>query len=275
MRLKNCTFDARYAQIACLSILLGFGGISGVITIALLIGFVIISTALAVEYFASSRNWNQLPSALISALSLCLLLRTDSALFAAAAALLAISSKYLLRHAGQHIFNPTALALVITTCLFDGAWLSPGQWGNTFHLLILVAFAGLFVTGLVTRIDLSLSFLFCYSALLLSRAIYLGDPLAIPLHQLTNGALLIFTFFMISDPRTSPHSRPGRLIFGAVVSVVAFIIHFKFYYQSAPILALVLSAPLVPLLNQRFPGARFKWPRPYLPTQRSTGVNHA
>ena len=40
--------------------------------------------------------------------------------------------------------------------------------------------------------------------LLLARAFWLGDPLAIPLHQMQSGSLLIFAFFMISDPRTTP-----------------------------------------------------------------------
>ena len=50
-------------------------------------------------------------------------------------------------------------------------------------------------------------------ALLVARAVWLGDPLAIPLHQLQSGSLLIFAFFMISDPRTAPDSRLGRFLF--------------------------------------------------------------
>ena len=41
-------------------------------------------------------------------------------------------------------------------------------------------------------------------ALVFGRSLWLGEPMSIPLHRLQNGALLLFTFFMISDPRTTP-----------------------------------------------------------------------
>ena len=57
------------------------------------------------------------------------------------------------------------------------------------------------------RSDIAIFFLVAHATLLLVRAVWLGDPLAIPLHQLQSGSLLIFSFFMISDPRTTPDSR--------------------------------------------------------------------
>ena len=57
-----------------------------------------------------------------------------------------------------------------------------------------------------------------YILLQVSRAVRLGDPLSIPLHQLQNGAFLLFTFFMISGPKTTPDSRLGRLVFASLVA---------------------------------------------------------
>ena len=51
-------------------------------------------------------------SALISALSLCLLLRTDWLALAALAAVVAVGSKFLIRVRDKHVFNPTNLAIV-------------------------------------------------------------------------------------------------------------------------------------------------------------------
>ena len=53
--------------------------------------------------------------------------------------------------------------------------------------------------------------------LLFGRAYWLGDPLAIPVHQLQNGALLVFAFFMISDPKTTPDTGFGRVLIGALL----------------------------------------------------------
>ena len=83
----------------------------------------------------------------------------------------------------------------------------------------LLAFFAILVLGAARRSDIAIFFLGSHAALLLARAVWLGDPLAIPLHQLQSGSLLIFAFFMISDPRTSPDSRLGRFIFAASVAL--------------------------------------------------------
>ena len=58
-------------------------------------------------------------SALISALSLCLLFRANEPLLAIAAAVVAMSSKFLVRVNGKHIFNPTNIGLAVMLLLSD------------------------------------------------------------------------------------------------------------------------------------------------------------
>ena len=69
----------------------------------------------------------------------------------------------------------------------------------------------------------------CYAGLLFGRSFYLGEPMAIPIHRLQSGALLLFTFFMISDPRTTPDSRGGRLLFAALVAFGAWYVQFRLF----------------------------------------------
>ena len=69
------------------------------------------------------------------------------------------------------------------------------------------------------RSDVTLAFLVFYLALVVGRSLWLGEPLAIPLHRLQSGALLLFAFFMISDPKTTPDSRAGRILFAALVAL--------------------------------------------------------
>ena len=117
-------------------------------------------------------------------------------------------------------------------------------------------------------------FLAGYGALLFGRALWLGDPLSIPLHQLQNGALLIFAFFMISDPRTSPNSASGRALFGALVATVAFTIQYVFYEPNGAILALIMLAPTVPLIDRLISGELYRWDRPGgTPSTHIKGVN--
>lgn len=192
-------------------------------------------------------------SPLITALSLSLLLRTDAAMVTAAAAALAIGSKFVLRADGRHLVNPASLALVLIPLAYPGAWVSPGQWGATGLLAVAVAAIGAAVAGRAARLDTTLGFLGVFAALTFGRALWLGDPLAIPLHQLQSGALLVFACFMISDPATTPRTRPSRLIHAGAVAALGFALQTLWLSNIGPILALVLLAPLPLLLDRLRP----------------------
>ncbi|MFY9825350.1 MAG: RnfABCDGE type electron transport complex subunit D [Thermoanaerobaculia bacterium] len=200
-------------------------------------------------------------SALISGLSLCLLLRTSSALLAVLAAALTIGSKFVLRVHGKHVFNPTNFGIVALMLATGRVWVSPGQWGSAAFLGFLVACLGGLVVNRAARSDVTYAFLTFYLAILFGRALWLGQPLAIPLHQLASGAFLIFTFFMISDPKTTPDTRAGRILFALLVALGAGFVHFVLYRPNGLILSLAFLSPLVPLLDRLLPGTRYVWRR--------------
>ena len=223
-------------------------------------------------------------SALISGLSLCLLLRTNSLWLAATGAGAAVGSKFLLRWRGKHLFNPTNFALVLLLACADGcAWVSPGQWGSlAFFAFGLVCLGGL-VVGRADRADVALSLLAFYVALVCARSAWLGEPLAIPLHRLQNGTLLIFAFFMISDPRTTPDSRAGRVVFAALVAAGAWYVQFRLFRTNGLLWSLALASLTVPLLDRLLPGERHRWQKPFsfpapdtthVPTHENPLVHH-
>jgi len=258
--------DPRIYQVAALAGLLGYGLWQLEFDIAfaqigVLLGGVLV-TQYAFDRWKAHRPFEP-RSALISGFSLCLLLRTNSLWLAGAAAVVAIAGKFLLRYHGKHLFNPANFTLVLLMVVTDGyVWISSGQWGNVaFFGFLLVCLGGL-VIHRAGRADISLAFLGCYAACLFGRALYLGDPLAIPLHQLQNGALLIFAFFMISDPRTTPDSRAGRILFAAFVAMVAWGIQIVTLRAESILWSLALAAPLVPLLDRLLPANRFAWSKP-------------
>jgi Na+-translocating ferredoxin:NAD+ oxidoreductase RnfD subunit len=115
------------------------------------------------------------------------------------------------------------------------------------------------VVNRAARSDVTWAFLASYLAVLFGRALWLGQPMVIPLHQLGNGAFLIFTFFMISDPRTTPDSRAGRILFALLVALGAGCVHFVLYRPNGLILSLAFLSPLVPLLDRLLPGERYAW----------------
>lgn len=198
-------------------------------------------------------------SPMITALSLTLLLRTDDVLLAITAAGVAIASKFLVRINNKHIFNPANIGIIVLVLATDRAWVSTGQWGSTAISALALACLGFVVLTRAKRAETTIGFLVCYALLLFGRAAWLGDPASIPVHYLQNGALLIFAFFMISDPRTTPNSPLGRVFFSAIVATIAFTIQFAWYEPNGPILALVMAAPLVPVIDFFSRGQVYQW----------------
>ena len=259
--LRHLARDPRHFQIAVLSGLFAYGATALDFEVTLGRAAVTLAVALGTQSLLSRRAECRFDprSALISGLSLCLLLRTNSAPLAAAAAFVAIASKFFLRWNGKHVFNPTnfAIVLAIETGL---AWVSPGQWGNAALLALAVACLGGLVVYRAARSDVTWAFLLSYSAILFGRATWLGQSASIPLHQLGNGAFLIFAFFMISDPRTTPDSRRGRILYAALVALGACFVSFILYRPNGLLLSLVLGSLLVPAIDYWLPGARHGWP---------------
>jgi len=256
--------DPRLYQICTLASLLvyGIGWLDFDITIARVA--LLLATALATQWICdrlAHRGPFRLTarSAVISALSLCLLLRTNRADLAALAALVTIASKFVIRVGAKHVFNPTNGGLVTMLLLTDQVWVSPGQWGEAAMFAFVMACAGLLVVNRAARSDVTIAFIVFYCALLFGSSLYLGEPMAIPLHRLQSGALLLFTFFMISDPKTTPDSRVGRVVFAALVAFGAWYVQFRLFRTNGPLWSLAACCTFVPFIDRIVPASPFAW----------------
>jgi hypothetical protein len=221
----------------------------------------IIAAALATQWTASRFTgvrfeWK---SALISALGISFLLRSNSLWLLIAAIVIAVGSKFVVRWNEKHIFNPTNGAMVLMMILTDRVWVSPGQWGSAAFIAFFVLCAGGLVVYRSSRSDVTIAFLAFWAAILFGRSLMLGDPLTVPLHRLENGTLLIFAFFMISDPKTTPNARAGRIFFAALVAAGAWFVQFRLFRTNGLLWSLAAASPLVPIIDRYLPSARFEW----------------
>lgn len=267
--------DPRYFQIAALSSFLLFGLTQRAFDIRLFDMVVIFAAALATQAIGarSARIPFEAKSAVITALSLTLLLRADGVLPLAAAAIIAIGSKFLLRARGKHLFNPANIGIVAVTLATNAAWTTPGQWGSAVWLAAIIAGVGVVVASRAARLDVPLIFLATFSALVIGRALWLGDPLAIPLNRLQNGALILFAFFMISDPKTTPDGFAPRLIFTAATAGLAFHLIYYRYQADGLFWALTLACLVRPLMEHADRSPRYQWSAaPPFPIRRSPKV---
>lgn len=208
-------------------------------------------------------------SPLVTSLGVCILVRSSNYWVHPVLLTIAMSSKFLLRAgpdvARSHVFNPANLAAFLAMLVLPDAWLSPGQWGSDVGLALAFVALGGVVTGRVSRWQTSLAFLTVWGGLLLGRLFWLeyAPDLAweVWARQMTSGATLLFAFFMISDPMTTPQRQAARLVYVVTVAVAAFYWQYGLYRPQGPIVALALLSPLVPLMNWRWQAPRFDWSR--------------
>ncbi|MDQ3110073.1 MAG: RnfABCDGE type electron transport complex subunit D [Bacteroidota bacterium] len=224
---------------------------------------IVILTCLSIQslfIILKTKDWTGLKSALITAFSLCLMLAANSTWTFILAAVLGISSKFFIKINGKHIFNPANFGIMITLMITGDAWISPGQWGSNALLLMLVGCTGLVVLLKVKRLDTAFAFLIAFLGLSFIRNIlYLGWPLDFFWHQFSTGSLLLFTFFMITDPMSTPSSRPARIIWALLVGALTWYISTKLFVHTAPLWALFVLSPLIPVFDRIFRAEKFKW----------------
>lgn len=201
-------------------------------------------------------------SAVVTCLGLSILLRADVLWVHPLVASVAIASKFLLRVRGRHVFNPANLGVVLALALLPGTWVSAGQWGHDLAAAVWFVMLGTLVTGQARRWETSWIFLATWLGLAALRTLWLGQVPAVLLHQAGNGALLLFAFFMISDPMTTPARRGARVFHAVSVAAVAFVWQFVLFRTNGLVWALFVCVPLVPLLDRWFPAPTHRWTAP-------------
>lgn len=202
-------------------------------------------------------------SSLITALILALIITpsgpAQNIIFLTAAGGLAIASKYILAIKGKHLFNPAAIAVVMTSF---GAVQSPSWWVSNIKLMPFVLLGGLLLVRKIKRGRMVVSFILVAA---LSSAVLTtmgGGDVAGGLKKMAlHSSLLFLAFVMLTEPQTSPTTANKQSWYGALAGFLfPPQMHLGTLY-STPELALVISnyfaylispkAKLLPKLVQR------------------------
>ena len=262
--------DIRDYQILYLSLFLTLGIGTRDWTLRPLMIIVAIATSLATQWlltliinrFSATNEKEQkinIRSPLITSLGICLLLRVDypTTMFFAAAC--AIASKFVFKFRDKHFFNPANFGIISALALTPDAWVSPGQWGEDWWYGMLFIGTGGMILHRVGRWDTTAAFLGFYALLEAVRNFWLNWAWDVYWHRLMSGSLLLFALFMVTDPRSIPNSRIGRLIWAACIALVTFVLRNNFYLSTAVFWALFALAPLTILFDTIWQASRFSW----------------
>ncbi len=172
-------------------------------------------------------------SAHISGLACGMLIYANDQLWPFAfAAATAIASKALIRMSikgsMRHVFNPSNLGITVTLLLFP--WVGVAQpYQFTEHLdgaadwvlpAILICLGTFLNVRFTKRIPLIAAWLGFFILQAVVRTYFLDVPTIPALTPVTGVAFLLYTFYMVTDPATTPSSTRGQIIYGASVAIV-------------------------------------------------------
>lgn len=170
-------------------------------------------------------------SAHITGLAVSMLLYANERLLPVAfAAAVAIGSKYLFRvgtnGARRHFFNPSNLGITATLLAFP--WVGIAQpymftenlsGAGDWVLPVIIIFSGSFLnTKFTRRIPLILAWLGGFVLQAAIRHFAFGNLFLPSLNPMTGVAFLLFTFYMVTDPATTPSTRRGQIAFGLAMA---------------------------------------------------------
>jgi len=172
-------------------------------------------------------------SAHITGLAIAMLLyANDRLLLIAFATAVAIGSKAIVRapvgNSTRHFLNPSNLGITITLLLFPWVGIAPpyqftenlsgiGDWILPGLLIV----SGTFLNARFThRLPLIAAWLGGFAVQALLRSLVFGMPVVAGFVPMTGVAFLLFTFYMVTDPGTTPSKPLNQVIFGASVAAV-------------------------------------------------------
>lgn len=186
-------------------------------------------------------------------------------------------TKFIVRRNGSHVFNPSNVGLVIAFIVLGSSRVEPLDfwWAPLSNPAMVIAYLVILVGGslITNRLGLLTTVISFWLVLTAGTAINAASGQCFTarwafapvcgtnmwLTLITSPEIFIFTYFMITDPRTVPQGRVGRIVFGALVGVVCVMLmapqETEFGAKVALLAGLTLMTAVRPLVERMVPTA--------------------
>jgi enediyne biosynthesis protein E5 len=183
-----------------------------------------IVAAIVVELVLSrmiTGKYANLASAYITGISVGILLRAPDYWPYALCSAIAITSKYVVRWRGRHVWNPSNLGIVALLILApDYISTLSVQWGNTVWPMLIVWVLGALIVWRVKRLHITATYVVSFIALAFVRSGITGHAFLAEVAPITGPMYQLFIFFMITDPKTTVKTRWGQCLVAFLVAAV-------------------------------------------------------
>lgn len=245
--LENRYLPPLFITIILLVSQLGFGLLESSSRTLLAIG-----TAIALELVLARWFYGKFPnlaSAYITGISVGILVRSPEYWPYALTSAIAITSKYVLRWKGRHLWNPSNFAICAMLLLAPEYFATLSiQWGNTVWPMMVVWVLGALIVYRVRRFHITATYVVSFLVLAAIRAAITGHPFLAEVAPITGPMYQLFIFFMITDPKTTVGPKWGQCLVVFLVAVVEMVLRLA-QNVNAPFFALTIVGPVAMIID--------------------------
>ena len=183
-----------------------------------------IGVSIACEVALGWLFWRKVPhlaSAYITGISVGILVRSPAFWPYALCSAISIVSKYALRYKGRHLWNPSNFG--VSALLFLAPWAAASlgqQWGNTLWTMAVIWCLGFVIVLRVGRLHVSLTYVASFLLFSVLRHWLTGHPWLAEVAPITGPMYQLFTFFMVTDPKTTVKPKWAQCLVVFLVAAV-------------------------------------------------------
>ena len=195
------------------------------------------------------RKWVHPASAYITGISVGILIRSPAYWPFALCSAISITSKYVLRVNGRHLWNPSNFGISAMLFLAGETVGSLSiQWGNYLWPMLVIWVLGALIIWRLRRFHITAVYVVSFIVYALIRSWLTGSPWQSEIAPITGPMYQLFIFFMITDPKTTVRSKAGQCVVAFAVASLEMVLrlHENVY---APYYALFIVGPTALLIE--------------------------
>jgi enediyne biosynthesis protein E5 len=194
-------------------------------------------------------KWVHPASAYITGISVGILIRSPAFWPYALCSAISITSKYVLRIKGRHIWNPSNFGISVMLFLAADAVASLSiQWGNYLWPMLVIWVLGSIIISRLRRFHITGIYVVSFIAFAVLRSWMTGSPWQSEISPITGPMYQLFIFFMITDPKTTVRSKSGQCLVVFLVALLEMVMRLD-QVVYAPFYALFIVGPSAMLIE--------------------------
>jgi Na+-translocating ferredoxin:NAD+ oxidoreductase RnfD subunit len=185
-----------------------------------------------------------LASSYISGISVGILIRSPAFWPYALCSAISITSKYVIRWKGRHLWNPSNFAISAMLLLAPEAVATLSiQWGNAIWPMLIVWTLGALITWRVKRFHITATYVVSFLVFAALRGLITGHGFLAEVAPITGPMYQLFIFFMITDPKTTVKAKWAQCLVAFMVAAMEMVLRLAENIH-APYYALTIVGPV-------------------------------